>query len=519
MALLLRRKKLLPVVDSTAPRSPEERAEAFFEWLSQEFVFTAGPKRGRPFALDEFQKDFVRQVLARDGEDPAHRICLLSLPRKNGKTAVLACLLLGFLLADSPVHIPGCRAGVTGPTARHALFIFQAALEMLEAVGRTADAKIVQHPSPGFFRTSDGRCDIYSGSKNSGHGASLHVAFVDEIGLLSDRSTLVDNFVDALAIENGILVGTGTRGANKQYNDLLDNPPKGVAVTLYGADPSDDPADPAIWAKANPGLGSIKSASFMRDQFEKAKASGSEREFGAWNLNTRQTHAKNLLIELPTLQAAYDPEAKPVDGEPCFVGLDLGGAAAQSAAVICYASGFVKVLAAFPDQPMTLLERGQRDGCGNAYERARERGELITTSGFVTNLDEFLAELVTRIGPHKVVSVSGDRYRDAAFRTALQSAGINWHMRFRGQGPKDGNNDIISTRKLFLAGAIKLHRSELLELAIGETDCKVSTTGAVQLDKASRVSRIDLSQALVLACSALLEERERVPVKYTMECW
>lgn len=518
MAIIRLNKKKTAAVPAAEPLAPLDRAEAFFAWLAESFVFTAGPKRGQPFRLDPFQEAYVQQVLERHGPDPASRICIFSTPRKQGKTAVLAALLLGFMLPDSPICIPHCRAGITAPTGRHALFIFQAAMEMLEAVKRDGQAKIVQHPSPGYFRTKGGaRCDIYSGSRNSGHGASLHVAFVDEAGLLADKSTLIDNFVDALAIENGQLLATGTRGANRAYNDLIDNPPPGVAVTCYGAKPGDDYGSPAVWRKANPGLGSIKSESFMRDQWEKAKASGTERDFAAWNLNVRQTPAKQLLVELPTLQAAYDNNAGPVPGESCFIGLDLGGAAAQTAAVICYASGFVRLIAAFPDQPMTLEERGQRDGCGGAYRAAHDAGDLITTSGMVTDLAEFLDALTAKIGPHPVASVSCDRYRSAELLTALQRAGIPWKPRFRGQGPKDGNADILATRKLFLARAIKLHRSQLLELALGETDCRVSFTGAVQLDKASRVSRIDLAQALVLACSAMLEERERIPPEYTVE--
>lgn len=515
---LLRLPKKNTAAGAAVPPVQLAPADAFFAWLEARFVFTAGPKRGQPLRLDPFQQAYVRQVLARDGDDPAHRICIFSTPRKQGKTAVLSCLLLGFMLPDSPICIPMCRAGIAAPTGRHAMFIFQAAIELLAAVGRDDEAKVIQHPSPGFFRTKGGaRCDIYSGSKNSGHGASLHLAMIDEAGLLPDNRPLIDNFVDALAIENGQMLATGTRGTNRAYNDLIDNPPKGVAVTIYGAQPGDDYGSPETWHRANPGLGPIKSLKFMRDQWEKAKAGGTTREFAAWNLNVRQTPAKELLIELPQLQAAYDEKAGPVPGEPCFIGLDLGGPAAQTAAVIVYQSGFIRLIAAFPDQPITLEERGHRDGCGGAYRAAHDAGDLITTSGQVTDLSEFLEALTAKIGPHPVASVSCDRYRAAELLTALSRAGIPWRPRFRGQGPKDGNADILATRKLFLAGAMKLHRSQLLELALGETDCRVSFTGATQLDKSSRMSRIDLAQALVLGCSAMLEDREAIPAEYEVE--
>lgn len=493
-------------------------AEAFFGWLAASFVFPSGPKRGRPFELDDFQKDFVRLVLERDGVDPAYRMCLFSVARKNGKTALLAALLLGFMLPDSPIFIPACKAGLAAPTARHALFIFAQAMDMLRAVGREAEAKVLKHPQPGLFRIGDAQCDVYSGSKSSGHGASLHVAFVDEIGLLPDRNAgLLDNFADALAIENGQLLGTGTRGTSRLYNELLDDPPPRTAVVCYGVERGDDYGDPAVWRKANPGLGSIKSERFMADQWAKAKATGAEREFAAWNLNARLTPARELLVDYVTLEGAYDPEAGPVEGEPCFIGLDLGGSAAQTAAAIVYASGFVRILAAFPSQPFDLAERGKRDGCGDLYLRGHAAGDLIETEGTVTDLPTFLAALVAKIGPHPVASVSCDRYRSEELRTALHRAGLPWKPRFRGSGPRDGNADILATRRLFLAGAIKLHRSQLLEGALAETDVRVSFTGAAQLDKSQRMARIDLAQALVLGCSALLEHREAIPPEYTVE--
>ena len=123
---------------------------------------------------------------------------------------------------------------------------------------------------------------------------------------------------------------------------------------------------------------------------------------------------------------------------------------------------------------------------------------------------------MAKIGPHPVASVSCDRYRREELLTALSRASIAWKPRFRGNGPKDGDADIRATRKLFLSGSVKLHPSDLMTLALAETDVRVSYTGACQLDKASRFSRIDLAQALVLGCSALMEDRERVPPQYSV---
>lgn len=90
-------------------------------------------------------------------------------------------------------------------------------------------------------------------------------------------------------------------------------------------------------------------------------------------------------------------------------------------------------------------------------------------------------------------------------------------MNFRSNGPKDGSADIMATRKLFLAGAVKLKRSILLEGSLGEADVRVAQTGSTRLDKSQHNSRIDIAQALTLACGAMLRARETPEIEYEVE--
>ncbi len=78
-------------------------------------------------------------------------------------------------------------------------------------------------------------------------------------------------------------------------------------------------------------------------------------------------------------------------------------------------------------------------------------------------------------------------------------------------------DDIMATRKLFLAGAVKLKRSLLLEGSMGEADVRVAASGSSRLDKSQHNSRIDVCQSLVMACGAMLRARETPPVEYEVE--
>ena len=72
---------------------------------------------------------------------------------------------------------------------------------------------------------------------------------------------------------------------------------------------------------------------------------------------------------------------------------------------------------------------------------------------------------------------------------------------------------------MFLSGKAKMQRSLLLEAAVAEADVKVSTTGACQLDKSHRNARIDVAQALTLACSAYVSAMDAPQPEYEVQLW
>lgn len=128
-----------------------------------------------------------------------------------------------------------------------------------------------------------------------------------------------------------------------------------------------------------------------------------------------------------------------------------------------------------------------------------------------------LARLLELIGTHPVINVSCDRYRREELLNALSRANLPWSPVFRGQGPRDGDQDVRATRNLFLSGSLHLKRSQLLEAGIAEAHVKVAATGAFQLTKCSVRARIDVCQSLVLACSALFRHRDAPEPEYAVE--
>ena len=500
----------------TAPADPVELLTA---WAADTFTIPAGISRGQPFRLHSFQKDFLRAYLSRDPDGPTYRTLIYSTPRKLGKSTLLGLLLLSHMCPDSPLYISGFVGAVAAPTEKHAGYIAAAMSALLETADRQDELTRRADPRPGKIEIADCVCFLSTGSIKQGHGLDLDLALIDECGLIEkNQGELITAFFDALATKDGQLILTGTRGDSPSYNDLIDNPDKRTHVTLYAADKADDPADPQVWAKSNPALGEIKSARFMADAFDKAQASGSTTEFEVWHLNKPLSPTRQLLLDYATLAKSYRDAPQPIPGEPVHIGIDLGGSASMTAVVIAYEqSGLIRLLGAFPGAELDLITRGKRDQVGTLWHAAAQDGDLMETTGSVSDLNEFLPAVVNLVGNHPVASVSCDRYRQAEFATAMARQQLAWPVTYRGTGPRDGDQDIRATRRLFLAGAVQMRRSRLLEGSLGEADVRVSTTGACQLDKSHNTARIDVVSALVLACSAVVRAKDAPAPEYTVE--
>ena len=135
-------------------------------------------------------------------------------------------------------------------------------------------------------------------------------------------------------------------------------------------------------------------------------------------------------------------------------GLDLGTSPAAMSAVACYwpATGALEALAAFPREP-SLAERGLRDGVGSLYQQCATRGELIQCGGRAVDIAELLQAALTRFGPP--ARVVADRWREAELYDALNAAGVPRAVtETRGQGFKDGAEDVRSFRRACLEGRV-----------------------------------------------------------------
>ena len=198
-------------------------------------------------------------------------------------------------------------------------------------------------------------------------------------------------------------------------------------------------------------------------------------------------------------------------------GCDLGTSAAMSAIAAYWPeAGRLESVAAFPHEP-SLAERGLRDGVGGLYQRCSERGELIVSGQRAVALGGLLAEALDRFGrPARIVA---DRWREAELRDALDAAGVPpAALEIRGQGFKDGAEDVRGFRRAVLEGRVTPGPSLLLRYAMSDARVTTDPAGNSKLAKSSEGgrrarARDDAAAAAILAVAAGTRQGAKPPVR------
>ena len=258
------------------------------------------------------------------------------------------------------------------------------------------------------------------------------------------------------------------------------------------------------WLRANPSL-PIMPHLEEKIRAELAKALDDPEllpAFEALRLNRGVSDtAESFLLDAGTWQRI---EAQAARSGPYALGVDLGSSAAMSAAAGYWPNtGALEAFAVFPELP-ALPERGLRDGVGDRYVKMHREGSLRIAGRRVSSIPALLRHSVERWGVPAVIVT--DRWREPELREALEDSAfpLNVSLVTRGQGWKDGGEDVRRFRAAALAGDVKPERSLLLRSAMSEARTVSDTAGNAKLAKGAQggrraKARDDAAAASILA--------------------
>jgi phage terminase large subunit-like protein len=515
---------LEPLIDpppSLRPSSPraKNRSGAIINYI-QELTVPSGVGAGKPFRLREWQKQFIRDVY--DPVDPGTgnrivRRAILSMARKNGKTALIAALVLAHL--EGPEAIANGELYSAANDHEQAGIVFRFCHQMVECNQRLCEMLKVKTFGKEIRNKFNGTLyKAITAESGTKHGLNPNLVIYDELAQSKSRDLydVLDTSMGAREEPLFIAISTQSNDPEHIFSRLIDdglqaNDPS-IVCHLYEV-PLEEPDvfDPACWKKANPALGDFRSLEDLKSIAAKAKRLPAEEpKFRNLYLNQRVSAESSLISRADWMacQGGADFE----DGEPVWLALDMS-AKVDLTALIMGSAGDDTRIAAYIWKPQDfLLEHSDRDfGSGNArYVDWFKQGHLLATPG--RSIDPEL--IAMKIGElwkrYKVQGLVYDRWGMGELLRALDGIGLaafehnekNKGSGLRlypwGQGYKDMGPAVEAFEVAVINRKLKHPNNPVLTWSIANAVATTSPGGYRKLDKDKARFRIDPAVALAM---------------------
>lgn len=487
-----------------------ERVIAFIETYC---IAPEGDRMGQPLVLQPFQRRFILDVY--DNPFKTHS-AYLSIARKNGKTSLIAALLLAHLVGPEAVRNSQIVSGAQSKD--QASVIFELARKMIEMSAKLA--KLVHvHPS-GKRLTGIARNVLYRALAAEGktaYGLSPILVILDEVGQVEGPT---DKFVGALttaqgAYDNALLIAISTQAPtdNDLFSVWIDRqksaPDPRVVSHVYEAPEDCELDDRGAWAAANPALGVFRSLADVEKQARAALAMpADEPDFRNLTLNQRVVKASPF-VSKSVWQANGEPPGE-LRGAKVWGGLDLSSVNDLTSLELVDESGGVHSSFWLPEDG--LREKARKDRV--PYDIWRKDELLLTTPGRAIQYEHVAEHLRGVFDVCDVQAIGFDRYNMKFLKPWLVKAGfsdaeLEKFVEF-GQGTASMTPALRELESRLLSHGLRHGNNPILAMC-AHNAVVVGESGARKFDKAKARGRIDGMVALAMAVGVMPQVTEAPP--------
>jgi phage terminase large subunit-like protein len=265
----------------------EARGEHAIEFIETFCRHYEGEHAGEVVRLELWQKAFVQNIfgwMEKDTHYRRFREYALEVPRKHGKSFLSGCIAAYMLVADGE---PGAQVYSAANKLDQAKIVYNVAKAIVEQSPELAALVRSTREGLSFGMTRSIMKPLPNESKSL-DGLNIHFACIDEIHESRDRN-LYDVLKQGCKARRQPLIGCITtsgffrEGLYDALHEYWTNVANGVVKddrifpVIYKLDAEEEWTNEAMWYKANPGLGTIKSLQQLRDDVERAKNDDSYR--------------------------------------------------------------------------------------------------------------------------------------------------------------------------------------------------------------------------------------------------
>jgi phage terminase large subunit-like protein len=495
---------------------PSRRSDRVIAFIETYCPVPQGVLVGQPMKLLPFQKKFIRAIY----DNPkGTRRAYLSIARKNGKTALIAALVL--------VHLVGPEAKLNaqivscGMSRDQASIVFKLASDMVQLSPDLSDVvRVVQSRKEMFGITMQTVYRALATKADTAHGLSPVLAILDEVGQVTGpKSGFIDSIVTAQGShEAPLLIAISTQAANDGdlFSIWLDDAKRTddprIVSHVYTADKSADLDDQTAWKAANPALGVFRSIEDVKLNADEAKRMPScENRFRQLFLNQRVSLVSPFMS--PSVWESCADPASDLEGAKVFGGLDLSARADLTALVlIAKIDGLWHVQPHFWTPEQDLAERAKRDR--QPYDVWRKQGFLRTTPGATVDYEYVARDIAEIAADLNVAAIAYDRWRVDLVKKEFAALGVSLPLVPHGQGFKDISPALETLEAEFLNARVRHGGHPVLTMCAAGAVVSKDPAGNRKLDKSKATARIDGMVALAMAFGAVSKVEEETPRQF-----
>ncbi len=462
-------------------------------------------KVGQPMKLEPFQRRFILEIY--DNPVGTHS-AYLSIARKNGKTALIAAILLAHLAGPEAVQNSQIVSGAQSQD--QAAVVFELARKMVNLSPAMTD---LVHVAPSGKRLIGLRKNVVyralSAEGKTAHGLSPILAILDEVGQIVGPT---DKFVTAItsaqgAYKNPLLIAISTQAPTDAdlFSTWLDAqasaPDPRVVCHVYAAPKDCALDDRKAWAAANPALGKFRSMADVEKQVKAALAMpANEPEVRNLILNQR-VEAMSPFVSQSVWQA-NGGACGPIEGKKVWGGLDLSSVADLTSLELVTEDGGVHSEFWLPAEG--LAEKSRKDRV--PYDLWAKQGHLNTTPGRAIQY-EFIAEFLRGLFDRcDVQKIAFDRALFEHLKPWLVKANFSDDELAKfmpyGQGTLSMTPALRELEAKLLAQQLRHGNHPILEMCAKNAKV-VGDSGARKFDKKHARGRIDGMVSLAMAVGSM----------------
>ena len=462
----------------------------------------SGAQVGQPFKLMPFQKRFILEIY---NNPVGTRRAYLSVGRKNGKTALIACILLAHLVGPEAKQNAQI---VSGAMSRdQAAIVYDLASKMV-ALSPDLRGRVREVPSSkkliGIKWNTEYRA--ISAEGKTAHGLSPLLAILDELGQVRGPQS---DFVDAITTSQGaheapLLMVISTQAPND--NDLLStwlddaktSKDMRIVSHVYEAAKDCERMDRIGWKAANPAIGKFRSLADVKEQAERAgRMPSSEPTFRNLVLNQRIEMMAPFISRGVWVLNSSTPDDQVFYEEPVYVGLDLSAKTDLTAMVMMAYREKWHVKAYFWTPAKGLRDRSKRDRA--PYDVWESQGLIRAIPGAAVDYEAVAKDMADILQDCDVHAIGFDRWRFDLLQKELTEIGATWPLFPFGQGFKDMAPAIDTLEELLLNEQIAHGNNPILTMCMANARIEKDAAGNRKMNKAKATGRIDGAVALAMA--------------------